>query len=245
MGTLGWAVAAFFALTGVVFLLILGRWIAGFLRDAFGTADVSKIARETREAEAIRPKSISSMTRLLLPAVQEDFPAFSWQVMQARCRQAVAAFLEARVSGSLMALEAFPGELRRCAEQLNTQDALAGERLFCRDIRMHDTALIGYTREADRAVLTVAVSVGFLEWRERAGKLLSGDRELPRQTRFRLEAAYVRDASAAGEATGLGLTCPHCGAPVTNLGDKVCAYCGSAVIPLQDKVWYFTDISEY
>ena len=41
---------------------------------------------------------------------------------------------------------------------------------------------------------------------------------------------------------GLGLSCPHCGAPVRNLGQKFCEYCGSGVIEVNTRVWKFNSV---
>ena len=40
------------------------------------------------------------------------------------------------------------------------------------------------------------------------------------------------------------VTCPNCGAPVTNLGAKFCEYCGAGIIELNVHAWSFENIEE-
>ena len=43
---------------------------------------------------------------------------------------------------------------------------------------------------------------------------------------------------------GLGLTCPNCGAPIKNLGQKFCLYCGTGVVEVNARVWKFNAVRE-
>ena len=40
------------------------------------------------------------------------------------------------------------------------------------------------------------------------------------------------------------VTCPNCGAPITNLGAKFCEYCGAGVVELNVHAWSFENIEE-
>ena len=44
--------------------------------------------------------------------------------------------------------------------------------------------------------------------------------------------------------SALGLTCPNCAAPISNLGAKHCIYCGSPVIEFNIHAWSFAAIKE-
>ncbi len=50
-------------------------------------------------------------------------------------------------------------------------------------------------------------------------------------------AAAKMTAASHASATGIGVTCPNCGAPITSLGAKRCEYCGTAIEPLNLRVW--------
>lgn len=64
------------------------------------------------------------------------------------------------------------------------------------------------------------------------------------QTRFNTHMIYVQDAVEYGVASGLGLSCPHCGGAISSLGAKRCEYCGSEIIPINIHVWELYKIEE-
>ena len=90
------------------------------------------------------------------------------------------------------------------------------------------------------------VSVGMIAYVEDAdGRLINGDRDNKLQTVYEVSLVYLQDADKMGVyGEGLGLSCPHCGAPVRNLGQKFCEYCGSGVIEVNTRVWKFNSVRE-
>ena len=40
----------------------------------------------------------------------------------------------------------------------------------------------------------------------------------------------------------LGINCPNCGSPITNLGKKTCSYCGTVVLEFIGRVFTCNDI---
>lgn len=64
------------------------------------------------------------------------------------------------------------------------------------------------------------------------------------QSRFAVTLAYIQDPDKFGYELGFGFTCPHCGAPVTALGNKSCPYCGGAVEPIVPRVWHVERVEE-
>ncbi len=227
-----------------VAILVLWRRAASLLGQFFGTANLKRIEADSRLSESNTPKSLSTMTGLLLPRIQRDFPEFSWPDARARCMDALRSSL---LAVSERSVEPLNGESGRLLEQLRLRieaDRAAGERTIYREVTVHGAELAGYDLREGLAIVTVRLAAGFFEWRETdGGELLSGDTEYRRQTRFEMELVYLRDASEA-DAPGLGLTCPRCGAPVTSLGQKSCVYCGTGVIPVNDKVWSLGRIRE-
>ena len=80
-------------------------------------------------------------------------------------------------------------------------------------------------------------AVEHIHYKEKDGKLISGKKDLLEQTKYNMELMYIQDESKVSADKGVGLTCPHCGAPVTSLGAKFCEFCGSEVIPINMQVW--------
>ena len=79
---------------------------------------------------------------------------------------------------------------------------------------------------------------------KKAGKVLSGSKELTEQTRYNVQLMYIQNEKLAGMDNAVGTTCPNCGAPITNLGAAYCEYCGSAVTLLNLKVWTLHSFDE-
>ena len=65
------------------------------------------------------------------------------------------------------------------------------------------------------------------------------------QHRFNMELVYIQDITKIRDGeTAIGVSCPHCGAPIAGLGDRVCPYCGGAVEPVTVRVWELHRIEE-
>ena len=79
--------------------------------------------------------------------------------------------------------------------------------------------------------------MGHLHYKEKDGKTIWGDAERLTQTKYNVEVLYIQDEKLTKMGNAVGTTCPHCGAPVTNLGAMYCEYCGLAVTPVNLKVW--------
>ena len=66
------------------------------------------------------------------------------------------------------------------------------------------------------------------------------------QSRYNIDLVYIqnRDLAKGNTDGALGITCPNCGAPITNLGAKFCEYCGAGVVELNVHAWSFENIEE-
>ena len=74
-------------------------------------------------------------------------------------------------------------------------------------------------------------------YKKKDGTVVSGDENRLEQTKYNVEVMYIQDEKIAKIDNAVGTTCPHCGAPVTNLGAMYCEYCGLAITPINLKVW--------
>ena len=61
------------------------------------------------------------------------------------------------------------------------------------------------------------------------------------QRRLNTEFVYVYENSE-NEHKSLSLSCPKCGAPVSNLGNKKCDYCSTGIVDIAKKTWILNDI---
>lgn len=111
-------------------------------------------------------------------------------------------------------------------------------------IQIHQTEIANYEKKQGTCVITFQSAVGYLHYCEKAGKILSGSKELTEQTRYNVQLMYIQNEKLAGMDNAVGTTCPNCGAPITNLGAAYCEYCGSAVTLLNLKVWTLHSFDE-
>ena len=107
--------------------------------------------------------------------------------------------------------------------------------------------LLNYVKRDGRCVISIQSAVEYFYYKTASGKLISGDKEYKKQTRYNMELVYIQDIDMldnAGIGSAVGTTCPNCGAPVRSLGAKKCEYCGSYVEPVNIKVWKLQSFHE-
>ena len=166
-------------------------------RQLLGTADLMKGLSEAAGRAAVTEKSLSSVTRLMLPEIQKDFPVFNWEQYRLKVQDAVREYIAQELGGS--------------------------------EIEVHRTEISDYTRREGTCRIETQTSAGYT-----AGGSHT-------EERFVTGILYIQDVRMLPEyKTGLTLTCPNCGAPVTDLGQKKCAYCGTAIRELNERVWKLT-----
>ena len=190
------------------------------------------------------PKSLSNMEKIFLPQIQKDFPEFNWNEFKPLIRTSICNLLLAidmRVAGN--------SKLREAVEQ-----TLAGTQIpHYKDVKVHDTVIKRYYKQEGTCYILCESAVEYYTYVEENDKVVSGYKDRKRQEVYETELVYVQDIeraaagpggtaakmTAAGHAsaTGIGVTCPNCGAPITSLGAKRCEYCGTAIEPLNLRVW--------
>ena len=74
-----------------------------------------------------------------------------------------------------------------------------------------------------------------------------GNSEKKSQKLFDVALVYAQDPdkmSVSSMTTAMGVNCPNCGAPITNLGQKYCNYCGTGIREINVRSWSFEYIQE-
>lgn len=214
-------------------------------RGMFGVDSLAQgLALQSEKLEST-PKSVSGMTRLFLPQILADFPEFNLPEFIQRAENLLKATFLAIDRGDAAGLgEASPDYVRQVRLLLESHAAQGISEHYER-VAVHQTEVARYARRQGTCVVTLQSAVGHVRYRERGGQLISGSRDRLEQTKYNLELVYVQDLSRTPDgASGSGLTCPNCGAPVKTLGGKRCEYCGGALAALNLRVWSFTRFSE-
>lgn len=202
------------------------RTLKGLIGEAERQAD---ILAET-------PKSVSGMTRILRPQIERDFPDFSLDQFINKAENFLAAALSAVSSGDAGGLADVSEEALRQVENRIADNRKAGIRETYTQIKVHQTEVANYRKSSGSCVITFQSAVEHYHYREKDGRLVSGDRERKEQTKYNTELVYIQDEQLAG-GSAVGTVCTNCGAPVSQLGNLRCEYCGLVVTPVNLKVW--------
>lgn len=208
-----------------------------FSRGIFGTKSLVEGWNRQAKELATTPKSISGMTRILEPQIQRDFPEFNWIEFKNKAENMLCTSFLAIDREDSSLLKECSEELTKQVESLISQNQAQKIREHYQDIEIHNTEITRYEKKQGTCVITLQSAVGHLHYKTKEGKVISGDDRLTEQTRYNTEILYVQDEKLANLDNAVGMTCPHCGAPVTTLGVKRCEYCGSAVTPVNTQVW--------
>ena len=203
-------------------------------RMAFGTDSITEGLEQQAKELAVTPKSVSAMTRIFLPQIQRDFPDFHIEQFKDKVENALMLALQA-----ISAADA--GIFERQIKDGVSEEFLAQIK---NRIRENETEIANYEKKQGTCMITFQSAVGYLHYCEKAGKVLSGSKELTEQTRYNVQLMYIQNEKLAGMDNAVGTTCPNCGAPITNLGAAYCEYCGSAVTLLNLKVWTLHSFDE-
>lgn len=101
------------------------------------------------------------------------------------------------------------------------------------DIDVHRTEISNYIKKEGTCAIETQTSAGYRADEQNIEK------------RFITKILYIQDMTRIKTmGTGITLTCPNCGAPVKNLGEKKCAYCGGAVREINERVWHVAETKE-
>ncbi|MBR1390159.1 MAG: zinc-ribbon domain-containing protein [Lachnospiraceae bacterium] len=239
----GWIIAGTLAVCGVGGAWGLVMYLRGKIRrasrDLFGTDSFVEGYKQQSMELSTTPKSVSGMTRLLEPQIQRDFPEFNWMQFRDMAEEKLRQAFMAITAENLDLLKDTSQNMREEVANIIQANRNEDVKEVYEDVDIHQTEIANYEKKAGRCLIILQSAVGYLHYKEKDGRLIAGKKDMKTQTKYNVELLYIQDPSKVNANAGgaVGLTCPHCGAPVTNLGAKFCEYCGSAVKEINLQVW--------
>lgn len=239
-----WIVIACLAAAVTVLVVIRVRRVV--LNAVMGLRTLKKVLEKQSDMLEETPKSVAGMTRVFLPQIQRDFPEFHLNEFRQRAENMLRAALTAIDTRRIEAMKDPSDDLRQQIllkiEDLNRRK----EREHFNGIEIHQTEIARYLKEKGTCVIQLQSAVGYYHYvQAEDGRILSGSKERKIQTKYEVELVYIQDAAQLKEgAKTTGLTCPNCGAPVTNLGSKFCEYCKTGLREVNIRVWVINRIRE-
>ncbi|MBR3031913.1 MAG: hypothetical protein IKH92_02720 [Clostridiales bacterium] len=211
--------------------------------------------------ELATPKSVSDLSAALIPRINKDFPDLNLTQMQSAAQAVLVKSLDLLTDMTFGnngdTIDRFQKQLPECgigvtrslSEDLwhKVEGARSeGKSLIYRDIIVHKSGINAYERTNSTVEITFQYSLQCLQYQERNGKFISGNRATPTQTRYNVKVVNILDADRfqSEDIKGVGFTCPHCGAPVQHLGTDVCPYCGTAIKTVDMRIWLVNKLIE-
>ena len=196
----------------------------------FGTESIQEGLEKQADEQALTPKSVCGMTRILEPQIEKDFPEFNWEELRAEVEQSVKELLETKNVRSAGVVRIHKTVISRYQKYNGTASILC------------ETAAEYWTKaENQENSQTTARNV------RQSAKGQHGQNDAAQQTRKKqtvceAELIYVYNSSLSG--TAASLVCPNCGAPVEELGVKKCRYCGSVLEVSGARSWKVQNVRE-
>jgi len=207
------------------------------------------------------PKSVSDLSETLIPRIGRDFPDLNITEMQSAARQVLVKSFQLQTEMTTPTngdtIDRIERELCDCGigvtrslcQNLDQKIGSAraeGKNLIYRDVSVHKSGINEYKKTASTVEITFQYSLQYLQYQERNGKFISGNRAAPTQARYNVTVVNILDASrlAMEDTKGVGFNCPHCGAAVKHLGNDICPYCGTAIKTVDMRVWLVDKLLE-
>ena len=182
-------------------------------------------------------KSIGSQTQLLLPIIARDFPNFSSHELFNKVESSLRAIFNSLEEKQVSSKE----ELVLMRENLKEEieDMISSNTsVKYDDIKFHKHGIRSYTNKDGAATIVVNTSLEYHYEKTKDGKVVK-NRKYKTQDRIVTQFIYVYDPDKYSKyQTLVGITCPNCGAPVKDLGNKKCRYCNSGLEDINLKSWH-------
>ena len=228
--------AAVLVVAGIGALVVRNK-LRDFSRSVFGTDSIADGLNRQADDVANTPKSVSSMTRIMEPQIVRDFPEFVWEEFKHKAENMLTSALIAISTENEDRLEEASEDVHLQVRNSIAANQASGVRETYNNIRIHRTEISNYRKEKGKCIITIQSAVEYYHYKVQGDRVVEGTKERKEQTKYNVELMYIQDADAVEIDNAVGTTCPHCGAPIKNLGNMVCEYCGSSVTPINIKVW--------
>ena len=186
------------------------------------------------------PKSISSMTRIYLPQIQNDFPEFNYEEFKIKSENMLKSALTAISCGNIDLLIESSQDFKDAVSLIIQNNKNLEQKEYYNDIKIYQTEINGYTKASGTCVITLQSAISYMHYiTDSSGGVVSGSNELIEQCKYNIDIVYIqdRDKMTTNSTTSIGTNCPNCGAPITNLGEKFCRFCGTGITVVNVNVW--------
>lgn len=215
-------------------------------RSMFGTDSFIEGVNKQKEQMSETPRSLHAMTSVYLPQILSDFPQFDYELYKNKAKSLLRSYFTAVQTKKTSALSeecslTLKNYVQGIIDDLNAQNL----RQIFSEIVIHDVQIARYIKTSATVTILFELSVGHYSYIEDENdSVVFGDKSIKKQSVYEVGLVYVQNAEKFGADEALGINCPNCGAPITNLGKKFCEYCGTSIVELNERAWKFDSVSE-
>lgn len=215
-------------------------------RSLFGTDNFIDGVNRQKEQMSETPRSLHAMTSVYLPQIMRDFPQFDYELYKNKAKSLLRSYFTAVQTKKVSSLSeecsvTLKNYVQGIIEDLNARNV---KQIF-REVVIHDVQIARYIKTGATVTILFELSVGHYSYIEdENGSVVFGDKALKQQSVYEVGLVYIQNAEKFGAAEAVGINCPNCGAPITNLGSKFCEYCGTSIVESNERAWRFDSVRE-
>lgn len=243
------------ALVAVVLIAIgvlIGKLIKSMRRLKEAVAEPLQVLRtfkenapKIQEMKNSTPKSVSGMDSVYLPLIAEDFPELNIEQFKKMSKDSLVEVFNSIESQSIDKESNLSTNLLKKTEEIIKDHKSQGIKEHFDNVMFHNIVISRYVKEKGKVLIIFQTALQYINYITDAnGEVIIGDKEFHTQEKYEISMQYIQDVNKVGEYTNgssVGLNCPNCGAPITNLGAKQCDYCGTGVVEINLKSWEISD----
>lgn len=227
-------------------VIVIKNKLRDVSRSLFGTNNFIDGINKQKAEMSETPRSLHAMTSIYLPQIMRDFPQFDYELYKNKTKSLLRSYFTAVQTKKASALSeecslTLKNYVQGIIEDLNARNV---KQIF-REVVIHDVQIARYIKTGATVTILFELSVGHYSYIEdESGAVVFGEKSLKQQSVYEVGLVYVQDAEKFGADESLGINCPNCGAPITNLGSKFCEYCGTSIVESNERAWKFDSVRE-
>ena len=173
------------------------------------------------------------MDRIYLKQIQKDFPGINISEIK---RQAEQVILDCYRCVETKNSKQFKGKIKSFVDKMISE--YEDKNVKFDEFKIHNTVLSNYKKDGKTASIFFASAYEYV--------LKVDGKEKKIQDRAKTEFIYVLDEHELSDnQNAIGVHCPNCNSPITDIEGKRCSYCSTQVVLVLGRVFACNDIRRY
>ncbi len=226
-------VAGFLIAAYIIYLIIKAKIKTAM--PSFDIDNISELANTNKNEMENTPKSINGMESVLRPRVEDDFPDMSLEELKAKNKDEVFAYFSAIENLNITHFEKYPNVNDIIRKKISENKVY--KKKFS-NLKVHKQAMSDYRVLNNVNTISFQMAIEYM--------LSSEDTPEAVKTQSRVETQWIwlPDEQNFNSENAKAFNCPNCGAPVSDLNNRVCIYCQTSVEVDFTKSWRLNSILE-